>query len=358
MLELFSHNQLAIELLRQAWFRRPDEFWVLFELGQLSPNPDDAIRFCTGALAIRPHTEVLQNELSVQFYRKKDYNEAIAHAREAIRLRTGFAYAHLNLGRALTATGLHEGAMVAYRAAIEIAPNFWEAHYDLADELHDQGLFDAAIAEYRETICFNSNFLEAQLKLWDELHRKGQSKDAFDEYRKMIPFNSNFLEMHLKSWDELRRYGQLNVALDEYREALRLKPDEAQPRIVNLGKRLLEQKEFADAEAVLRECVASSEATDPDRWTTFNRKSLLAGSLLGQAQLLKTTNRTAANEKLTEAEPLLLVAYPGLKDRETKDPSFDKSMLTETIDRLVMLYTHLDKSDEVAKWQTEFDTRH
>ena len=43
------------------------------------------------------------------------------------------------------------------------------------------------------------------------------------------------------------------------------------------------------------------------RWTTFNTKSLLGASLLGQ-------------KKYAEAEPLLVAGYSGLKQREAKIP--------------------------------------
>ena len=46
----------------------------------------------------------------------------------------------------------------------------------------------------------------------------------------------------------------------------------------------------------------------PDDWLTFNARSLLGGSLLGQ-------------KKYAEAEPLLLSGYEGMKQREDKIPA-------------------------------------
>jgi tetratricopeptide (TPR) repeat protein len=227
------------------------------------------------------------------------------------------------LGLALADTGLHDEAIVEYHAAIHSAPEFWQAHYRLADELRNRGLADEAIAEYRTTIGIKFDFLPAHGKLWGELGRKGL----------------------------------LDQRLAEYREALRLAPDATQSLTERLARAFLEFQDYAAAEAVLRQCLASSEATHPEAWTTFNRKSLLGGALLEQAVSLKTTNPAAAETKLGEAEPLLLAAYAGLKAREAKIASFDKIHLTEALQRLVKLYTQRDKLDEAARWQKELTAR-
>ena len=73
------------------------------------------------------------------------------------------------------------------------------------------------------------------------------------------------------------------------------------------GTILLELKAYADAEPLLRECLAICEKTEPDVWTTFNSRSQLGGALLGQ-------------KKYGEAEPLIVSGYEGMKAREPKIP--------------------------------------
>ena len=71
---------------------------------------------------------------------------------------------------------------------------------------------------------------------------------------------------------------------------------------------LLTQKKFAEAEAPARECLAIREKKLPDAWLTFNSRSQLGGSLLGQ-------------KKYAEAEPFLLSGYEGMKQREQSIPA-------------------------------------
>ena len=69
--------------------------------------------------------------------------------------------------------------------------------------------------------------------------------------------------------------------------------------LAQMSLRLSEQKKWAVAEPLLRECLAIRERTQPDVWSTFNTKSTLGGSLLGQ-------------KKYSDAEPLLLTGYQGM----------------------------------------------
>src|SRR5262249_23127171 len=104
-----------------------------------------------------------------------------------------------------------------------------------------------------------------------------------------------------------------------------------------LGRCLLMQNKHAEAEAVLRDCLAIRVKKEPDAWTTFNTKSALGGSLLGQ-------------KKYAAPEPLLLEGYQGLKEREAKILPSSKS-LTESLERLVQLYESWEKNDQAAEWR-------
>ena len=88
----------------------------------------------------------------------------------------------------------------------------------------------------------------------------------------------------------------------------------------------------------MRECLLIREKTEPDAWTTFNTKSLLGGSLLGQ-------------KNYAAAEPLLVSGYEGMKEREVKIPPQGKIRLTEALERLVKLYDAWGKTDQAAEWR-------
>jgi tetratricopeptide (TPR) repeat protein len=101
---------------------------------------------------------------------------------------------------------------------------------------------------------------------------------------------------------------------------------------------LLDQKKFVEAEPLARECLAIRTKTIPDNWLTFNARSLLGGSLLGQ-------------KRYAEAELLLLSAYEGMKQREDKIPQTGKVRLKETLQRLVQLYEDTGGAAQAAEWK-------
>jgi tetratricopeptide (TPR) repeat protein len=112
--------------------------------------------------------------------------------------------------------------------------------------------------------------------------------------------------------------------------------------LAQFGLSLLQAHAFAEAELLLRECLAIREKTQPDAWNTFNTMSMLGGALLGQ-------------KKYAEAGPLLLRGYEGMKQREKTIPRAGGGDLRipEALDRLIEFYTVTNKSDEAKKWQAE-----
>ena len=83
----------------------------------------------------------------------------------------------------------------------------------------------------------------------------------------------------------------------------------------------------------------------PDNWQAFNARSVLGGSLLGQT-------------KYTEAEPLLLSGYKGMKQHDDKIPAIGKPRVKETLQRLVQLCEATGQSEKAAEWKMklqEFD---
>jgi tetratricopeptide (TPR) repeat protein len=118
-------------------------------------------------------------------------------------------------------------------------------------------------------------------------------------------------------------------------------PDVAQT-LSGLGRNLLRQRKWGEAEPLLREGLTISEAKRPDDWNRFENQSLLGGSLLGQ-------------EKYADAEPLLLSGYQGMKSREARIPSWARSRLATAGERVVQLYESTGRKAEAAKWRSQLN---
>src|SRR5260370_1132542 len=130
--------------------------------------------------------------------------------------------------------------------------------------------------------------------------------------------------------------------LTEARKSLPKDSPQLAQQLATASMALLQTKAFAEAEPLLRECLAIREKAQPDAWSTFNTKSSLGGALLGQ-------------KKYADAEPLLLAGYEGMKEREKTIPPQGKDRLTQAIERLVQLCEAMGKKDDAANWRKELD---
>jgi serine/threonine protein kinase/tetratricopeptide (TPR) repeat protein len=109
-----------------------------------------------------------------------------------------------------------------------------------------------------------------------------------------------------------------------------------------LGRILLKQQKFNEAEGVLRPALAVRTAKQPNNWTTLVTRYALGGALAGLA-------------RFAEAEPLLVSAYEGLAKRVTALPAEGKVRLKETLELLVRLYASWGKPEQSAAWQQKLD---
>src|SRR5207302_1945190 len=85
-------------------------------------------------------------------------------------------------------------------------------------------------------------------------------------------------------------------------------------------------------------CLALREKAQPDDWRTFDSRSQLGGSLVGQ-------------KKFAEAEPLILAGYEGMKAREAKVPAPEKPRLKQAAERVVQLYDDWGKKEKSEEWR-------
>src|SRR5207302_1919847 len=115
----------AEPVLRQAQERRPGDFWTNFHLASFlvkESRPSTAIGYYRAALAVRPNTTAVYNNLGLALGDQNDLPGAIAAFKKAIEIDPKYSDAYRNLGVALSAQNDLPGAIAAYKKAIEINP--------------------------------------------------------------------------------------------------------------------------------------------------------------------------------------------------------------------------------------------
>jgi Tfp pilus assembly protein PilF len=164
------------------------------------PQRDEAVRFLTAAVAVRPESPGAQNNLGAVLFRKGRLDEAMACWKKAIALdltntmpRHNLAIAHFNLGNGLRDQGQVDAAIANFRTAIEFDPTSADPHVNLGAILCDvKRDYDAAIASFRTAIALHPKFAYAHNNLGEALRHKGQVDAAIACFKKALALDPKF----------------------------------------------------------------------------------------------------------------------------------------------------------------------
>jgi Flp pilus assembly protein TadD len=188
----------AVSLLRAVQQRHPADFWINFQLASLLPR------------------QPAMNGKRVGFYRV------------ALALRPSSAVVYNNLGSALHEEEKHADAEAASRKAIELKPDYAEPYHNLGVDLHAQGKLAEAVNAYRKAVRIKPDYANCYFSLGISLVAMGKQAEAVAAYQKAIELQPAFPQAHNNLGIALRDLGRLADAVKEYHKSIELKPDHAQ----------------------------------------------------------------------------------------------------------------------------------
>jgi tetratricopeptide (TPR) repeat protein len=204
-----------------AWIAHNNLGTALAEQGRT----DEALAHCRQALRLKPNEAELHNNLGALLTRLGRYEEGIAHLRHALRIRAGHAKTLSNLARAVAAQGRPAEAIALYQRALEINPHLMEAHYNLGTLLAAADNLDAAAGHLSAAVRIRPDSARAHYQLGTVLHRQGRLPEAAAHYGEAIRLQPELFEAHANLAQILAAQGEPQRAAMHFREALRLRPD-------------------------------------------------------------------------------------------------------------------------------------
>jgi Flp pilus assembly protein TadD len=255
-----NERPLAAAVLQIAKRRFPGDFWVCLLQGTMAiagaPNPDptEAARACTAAVALRPQSPLAHMHLGVALHLKKKLAEAAAEMREAIRLTPDNADAHVALGYAMAQIGKHDEAASRYRQAIRLKPRDAQLHSYLGLALSAQSKHDEALTECREATRLEPDDAEVQLALGIALEHTDKLDEAIRSYRVAVRLRPRDSKAHFYLGVALSKLREHDEAVTVFREAIELKPDDAMSHFC-LGFALQRARRLDDAIGAFREAI-------------------------------------------------------------------------------------------------------
>jgi tetratricopeptide (TPR) repeat protein len=301
----------------------------------------------------------IANSLAVAYHREGRpekalplYEEAIEHLRAAFGLNySGTLSVMSNLATAYADAGkLPEGIRTAEQVRDLKVAKFGRDHPATLETLHnlgsmyrDAGRLSEAITLYQQvcdgriaklgsdnpkTLLTFNNLATAYFDEGRVSEAIGTMKQARDGLlAKLGPDHPDTLNTVLNLAQFQDAAGDFEQSETLYRSVLERTRHRRPVDEIRLGNalssyafHLLTAGKPAEAEPLLRECLALRERTQPELWTTFNAKSMLGGSLLRQ-------------EKYAEAEPLLLQGYEGIERRLAQIQANGRNRFTEALER-------------------------
>jgi tetratricopeptide (TPR) repeat protein len=118
---------------------------------------DDAVRYLTRALQVKPDFPEARNALGICYLTKGQLEKAVSEFSEATRLKPDYASAHNNLATTLGELGRTEQAIHEFSEAVRLDPNYVDAHDNLGILFARAGRIPDAIAHFTTALRLNSN---------------------------------------------------------------------------------------------------------------------------------------------------------------------------------------------------------
>jgi serine/threonine protein kinase/tetratricopeptide (TPR) repeat protein len=245
----------AEQLLRAGLDRRPGDFWLNHDLGDVLLNQqpsrvEEAVRYQTAALALRSDSPLVHLKLALSL-QERDVEGAISLCRAALQIDPMYADAHSILGRALRAKGDLDQAVAEFRKAIELDPKCIPAHLYLGLDLLGTDRWEEAIGEFRKVIQIEPKLAVAHSNLSAALLGQGMLDEAVAEGRKAIELDPKLAGAHSNFGLALIKQEKLDEAVAECRKATELEPKLAWTH-TNLGVALGAQGRSHEAIAEYR----------------------------------------------------------------------------------------------------------
>jgi tetratricopeptide (TPR) repeat protein len=178
-----------------------------------------------GQLARNPNHWFVRTVLGSALKSQGQYQEAIEHLQEAVRLAPGNPAPHFNLGNTKLAMGRLDESLEHYRRVLAIEPNHPKVNNNIAVAYQQRGDTERALEHYRAQLALSPEDSRAYANMGTallELDRLAPADEAFRRALDLDPESTQALEGR---GDVGRLRDDRELAEIHYRRALELDPD-------------------------------------------------------------------------------------------------------------------------------------
>jgi eukaryotic-like serine/threonine-protein kinase len=253
-------SDAALDLLRQGQQRNPHDFWINFQLanGLHDRGPsaeEEAVGFYRAALATRPKTGAVLNNLALALRKLRRLRNAEEASRQALEADPNSATAHNTLGLILRDLKKPAEAEAEFRTAIERGPKFATGWGNLGLVLFEKGESEAGMDAFQKALALALDDPTMHTMLGAALLKSGKLPDADAEFRQAIKLRDCYAAAWTNLGVALQQQHKPEDALRAFRKAVDCDPEDASCRN-NLGRGLCDLGKLNEAEIECRMAVA------------------------------------------------------------------------------------------------------
>ena len=228
---------------------------ILAALTRMQLRPwQDTITLFEHALQVTSNNYVAHDIVGSELYKKQEFEAAIEHYREALRIHPRYSQSHFNWGLAAIGQGHMDEAVEHFSEAVKINPEDYQAHHNLGVALVRQGRFEEAIEYFQKTVEIDPTYPQAHHNWGRALVGQGSFEAAVEHFREALKVTPDYSPIHYDLGVALVRLGSLEEAVEHFQEAVTIDPRYSEAHH-NWGVVLIRQGRVEEAIEHLQEAV-------------------------------------------------------------------------------------------------------
>jgi protein O-mannosyl-transferase len=170
-------------------------------------------------VSIYPGSTVARYNLARFLAKQGRPTEAIAHYREAIKIRPDDIDARNNLGLLLAMRGEIEASLQEFQYAVQLDPSYARGFYNIGRVLAQVGELERAVQNFQRALQLEPSEVEIYVRLGDALARLGDLESAATHFERAVTLDARNAEAHMALARVLVAQGKKLEAEKHYQNA-------------------------------------------------------------------------------------------------------------------------------------------
>jgi arylsulfatase A-like enzyme/Flp pilus assembly protein TadD len=180
---------------------------------------EESLRKLREAEKIEPGSLTIHYLTALDYYRLKDFGQALEHFRAAFKIDPQFALAAYYLGLTQVQTGDLEGAAVSFARALELDPTNFSAAFNLGVAYLKRNRIEEALRQFQRAVEINPDYVAAQEALGEMYLARGRAQEAARALEHAVQLAPGSAKAHLNLGRAYQALGRSAEAQREFERA-------------------------------------------------------------------------------------------------------------------------------------------